>query len=330
MRYAAFVLLMTAACSTAPKEPAFDATAFNGRWNLTVPGEQSQRAWWLEVNGAETPNPAGLMVGPPGGGMYAPDSMKIENGELVYAFKQRKYSLPGEDAPWEQRPLRDATYHVRMEGDRLTGWMEVDGHPETRTAFHGVRAPVISDKDDGSWVAGDPVELFNGKDLSGWEPMIPGRELGWEVKDGILTNNPPANNLVSTQKFWNFRAHMEYRLYEHSNSGLGLRGRYEVQISEDFGKPPDKQGHGAIYYRITPSENPSKPIGEWQTMDVTLIGRDVTVTLNGKTIIDKAVIDGLTAMGHDPNEAEPGPISLQGDHRKIDIRRLTITPLSKP
>ena len=169
------------------------------------------------------------------------------------------------------------------------------------------------------------MELFNGEDLEGWQAMIPSKELGWSVEDGILTNQPNANNLVSEAKFWNFRLHAEYRLVDRSNSGIGLRGRYEVQVLDDHGREPTKQGHGSIYYRIVPSENASKPAGEWQTMDVTLIGRDVTVVLNGTTIIDKAEIEGLTAMGHDPNEGEPGPISIQGDHEKVEFRKITVT-----
>ncbi|MCP5117602.1 MAG: DUF1080 domain-containing protein, partial [bacterium] len=145
--------------------------------------------------------------------------------------------------------------------------------------------------------------------------------------DGILINSPNANNLVSDEKFWNFQLHAEYRIVEGSNSGIGLRGRYEVQILADHGREPAMGGHGAIYSRIVPSENASKPAGEWQTLDVTLIGRDVTVVLNGTTIIDKAEIEGLTAMGHDPHEDQPGPISLQGDHRQVEVRKMTVTPL---
>jgi hypothetical protein len=99
-------------------------------------------------------------------------------------------------------------------------------------------------------------------------------------------------------------------------------------VLEDYGREPTKQGHGAVYYRIVPSENASLPPGEWQTMDITLIGRAVTVVLNGKTVIDEQEIEGLTAMAHDPNEDRPGPISVQGDHQRIDIRKLTVVPLA--
>ncbi len=320
--------LFLASCQSGPTEPAVSPAEFNGRWNITVPGEARSRAWWLEVSGAGTGNLTGLFVGAPGGGMYEPEEMTVENGELTFVFN-RRYNVPGDDTPFEKKPNRRAVYRARLVNGKLQGSFEVEGFPLTRLEWTGERAPVITDKDDGAWKAGHPVELFNGKDLSGWQPMVRDRPLGWVVDNGILTNNPPANNLVSEQKFWNFKLHAEYRLVKGSNSGIGLRGRYEVQIIDDHGRPPSKQGHGAIYYRITPSENASLPPGEWQTMDVTLIGRDVTVVLNGKTVIDKAEIEGLTAMAHDPHEDQPGPISIQGDHRKIEIRKLVVTPLTR-
>lgn len=317
--------LLAAACRTSARSS--DAE-FNGRWNITVPQESRSRAWWLEIEGAGTRQLRGRFVGAPGGGLYDIPEISIAGGELIFAFT-RRYSLPGEKAAYGQVPERRATYRARLEGGRLVGSFEVDGHPETRLEWVGERAPEIADKDDGSWREGAPVELFNGRDLAGWQPMIPGRELGWSVQDGILTNADNANNLVSDRKFWNFKLHAEYRLVPGSNSGIGLRGRYEIQILDDFGRPPSVQSHGAVYSRIAPAVNASKPAGEWQTLDVTLIGRDVTVVLNGTKVIDKGVIEGLTAMGHDPHEDQPGPISIQGDHRRVEIRRLVVTPLEK-
>ena len=321
----AAALLLAASCRESPR--ANDAE-FNGRWNITVPQESRSRAWWLEVDDAGSPVLKGRFVGAPGGGLYDIPEISIAGGELTFAFT-RRYAVPGEQRAYSEVPERRATYKVRLEGGRLLGSFEVDGHPETRLEWFAERAPEIADRDDGSWKEGTPVELFNGRDLSGWEAMVPGKELGWSVSGGILTNADNANNLVSAQKFWNFKLHAEYRLVQGSNSGIGLRGRYEVQIFDDFGREPTVQSHGAIYSRIAPAVNASKPAGEWQTLEVTLIGRDVTVMLNGTKIIDKAVIEGLTAMGHDPHEDQTGPISIQGDHRKVEIRRLVITPLEK-
>jgi len=147
------------------------------------------------------------------------------------------------------------------------------------------------------------------------------------VKDGVVSSTGGANNLISEAKFWNYLLHLEYRVGARSNSGIGLRGRYEIQILEDYGRPPDTHSNGALYSRIAPSVNASKPAGEWQTYDIRLVGRQVTVTLNGKTVIDKGEIEGLTAVASDANEAEPGPIILQGDHGPVDFRNVVLTPL---
>jgi hypothetical protein len=261
--------LVVASCRTGARPS--DAE-FNGRWNITVPQESRSRAWWLEIEGAGTKQLKGRFVGAPGGGLYEIPEISIAGGELVFAFT-RRYALPGEQAAYGQIPERRATYRARLEGGKLAGSFEVDGHPETRLAWFGERAPAIADKDDGTWKEDAPVELFNGRDLTGWQPLIPGKELGWSVQNGILTNADGANNLVSERKFWNFKLHAEYRLVPGSNS--------------------------------------------------------VTVVLNGIKVIDKGVIEGLTAMGHDPHEDQPGPISIQGDHRKVEIRKLVVTPLVK-
>jgi len=191
----------------------------------------------------------------------------------------------------------------------------------------GVRAPLIVDKDDGSWKKGKPVELFNGKDVSGWKAVNPGGEMKWSVVDGVLRNAPPTTDIVSDQKFWNFDAHVEFRIVEHSNSGIGLRGRYEIQILEDYGQPPNTHSSGALYSRVAPSVNASKPPGEWQTYDIHLIGRTVTVQFNGNTVLDKVNVDGLTAIAINSDEGEPGPFIVQGDHSYVEIRKFTVTPL---
>ncbi|MGH9674345.1 MAG: 3-keto-disaccharide hydrolase, partial [Bryobacteraceae bacterium] len=193
----------------------------------------------------------------------------------------------------------------------------------------GVRAPVIREKDDGSWRASKAVELFNGRDLTGWKVRVAGRPMAWKVEDALLKNVPPATDIISEANFWNFRLQAEYRLSKGSNSGIGLRGRYEVQIYEDHGRTPDGHTNGAIYSRIVPSANASRPAGEWQTFDITLIGRTVTVALNGAKIIDRQEVEGLTAIASDPNEAEPGPFILQGDHGPVEFRKFTVTPLVK-
>jgi hypothetical protein len=153
------------------------------------------------------------------------------------------------------------------------------------------------------------------------------RELGWVVEDGTMTNVPPANNLVSKHRFENFKIHCEYKLAPKSNSGIYLRGRYELQVLDDYGKETESHGHMALYSRVKPLVNASLPTGQWQVMEATIVGNRVTVFLNGKKVQDNIVIDGITGGALDSNEGEPGPIMIQGDHEKVAFRKITVTPI---
>jgi 3-keto-disaccharide hydrolase len=299
-----------------------DDAQFNGRWDIKVTNEPRNRVWWLEIQGAGTKEIKGKFVGAPGGQMDDIPEISIRDGELMFAF-MRNYGRAQQGA----KPSR-GVYRARLDGRVLRGSFQVEG-AESRLLWIGSRAPVLSEKDDGSWKSGKPVELFNAKDLTGWSAMVSGQPLGWEVKDGVTGNAGGSNNLVSDRKFWNFALHADYRVGAGSNGGIGLRGRYEVQILEDYGRPASNHGNGALYGRITPWVNASRKPGEWQALDIRLVGRDVTVVLNGTKIIDRQQVEGLTAMANDSNEAEPGPITLQGDHGPVEFKRLTVTPLVK-
>jgi hypothetical protein len=313
----AFMLLLASASLFAGVAPS----QFDGRWDITVPNDQRVRAWWLEITGAGTPNLAGKFVGAPGGQLDVIPQISIDNDELKFVFPNR-YGPRGAER-------RNGIYRARLVNGKLQGSFEVEGQPESRLEWTGVRAPEINDQDDGSWKPGKPVRLFNGRNLTGWHSRLPKREIGWRVEDGVLKNNAPAPDLVSDKAFWNFLVHVQYKVEPHSNSGIGLRGRYEVQIYDDYGKPPSLHGNGALYSRILPSANASRPAGEWQTLDIRLVGREVSVVLNDQKIIDKQRIEGLTAIASDPNEAEPGPFILQGDHGPVEFREFVVTPLEK-
>jgi Domain of Unknown Function (DUF1080) len=294
--------------------------AFNGRWNIKPVNESRNRAWWLEVTGAGTPNLKGRFVGAPGGDMNDIPEISIASGELKFAF-ERAFS---------RGTKSKGVYRAHVDGDKISGTFDVEGAPKSHLDWNGKRAPVLAENHKGKHNLGKPVALFNGKDLTGWKPLVAGQALGWEVKDGAMTNVKGANNLVSDRTFWNFNLHAEFRVGKDSNSGIGLRGRYEVQILEDYGKEPNSHSNGALYSRIKPAMNASKPAGEWQTYDITLIGREVTIVLNGKTTVDRKEIEGLTAMASDPDESAPGPIVIQGDHGPVEFRKLIVTPLTVP
>ena len=315
-----FVFLMVFAAGSAY---AADAR-FNGRWDITVTSQPRNRAWWLEISGAETDTPKGKFVTALAGDMNVIQEISIQEGELRFGFVRKERAKPGETPT-----ASHLVYKARLAGDKLEGTFEIEGQSRPPLRWVGVRAPVIPDKDDGTWREGKPVSLFNGKDLTGWQAAEQGRGLGWSVENGILMTTGKGANILTEQKFWNFKLHLEYRMQPRSNSGIGLRARYEVQIADDYGRPPNEHSNGALYSRIPPSENATKAPGEWNIYDIRLVGRQVTVALNGKTIIDKGEIEGLTAVAVDPNEAEPGPLYLQGDHGPVDFRNIVVTPLIK-
>jgi hypothetical protein len=298
--------------------PVFaDDAQFDGRWDITVPHESRSRAWWLEVTGAGTAGLKGKFVGFPGGDMNDIAQIAIQGGELRFSFDYTDHRSG-------KAMHRDYSAHLTTDGKLLGVMKASDGETLNWT---GVRAPVITEKDDGSWRDGTPVELFNHQDLSGWHALIPNIPLGWNVKDGAMANVAGANNLESDQSFWNFKLHAEYRVGKQSNSGIGLRGRYEIQILEDYGRPPNKHSNGALYSRAAPAVNASKPAGEWQSYDIRLVGRTVTVVLNDQKVIDKQEIEGLTAIAGNSDEGKPGPIILQGDHGPVEFRNIVLTPL---
>ena len=296
---------------------------FSGRWNIDVQNEARSRVWWLEITGAGTKKIAGRFVGAPGGDMDSIPAPTLDGGELRFTF-DRKYRF-GAKNRWDT--VRPGVYTARLRDGKLLGTFSLDGNVVYQWAGH--RAPIIRDTDDGSWKEGKPLELMNGRNLDAWTAMVAGQELGWKVADGITGNVAGANNLLSKEKFWNFIVKAEYRLGAKTNGGIGLRGRYEVQILEDHGQEQNTHSHGALYSRIQPAMNASKPAGEWQEVEIRLVGRWVTVKLNGQTTVPKSEIEGLTAIAGNADESSAGPFIVQGDHGAVEFRRFTVVPLTR-
>jgi len=297
-----------------------DDQDFNGRWDVTVSGQSPQRGWWLEVAGAGTENLKGKFMGAPVGLLDDIPKLSISEGELRFALDARFRKDHGPEK---------GLYWARLEDGKLKGTFEIEGDPSTYLEWTGVRAPALAEKDDGTWKRGDPVALFNGRDLTGWQPFPPGRLVGWTVKDGVLTSLAGAPDLISERKFTNFIVDAEYRIEPHTNSGVVLRGRYEVQIADDADRPSSNRTTGAILGRIAPTLNAERSPGEWQMLGIRLVGREVTVLLNGIRVINRQSIEGPTGIALDTSEAEPGPILLQGNRGTVEFRRLVVYPLTK-
>lgn len=183
----------------------------------------------------------------------------------------------------------------------------------------------LSGQDKKGWIT-----LFNGKDLTGWHIRNPQGANGWKAMDGVLVNTPPSTDIQTDAEFYDFQLHIEFKVTEGSgNSGVYLRDKYEVQIFNSYGKPIVDNGCGALYRRVAPSVNAAKPAGEWQTYDITFIGKRLAVTHNGQKILDVADV-GPMGTGAASNRADsPGPLRLQGDHDAVSFRNIRIRPLSK-
>jgi hypothetical protein len=228
------------------------------------------------------------------------------------------FSLPPQ---WESRK-EDLDFTGQLDGDSIRG--ETTDDDGKRVTWTARRAPSLARPKPPAW--GEPVELIDGKELAGWKPRSADAKSRWEMREGVLVNAAASTDLVTERKFTDFQLHAEFRYPAGSNSGIYLRGRYEVQIQDDYGEEPDSHRIGGVYGFLTPSVNAAKKAGEWQTLDITLVGRTATVLLNGERIIDRQAIPGVTGGALDSDEGSPGPILLQGDHGPIEFRRLTLTP----
>jgi hypothetical protein len=312
-----FLLLALTASVLPITAAAQDAKAFLGRWDMTVtPATGAPYAQWMELK--ESSGKIEGRVQPRGGAWRPIAGANMESGKLLV---QVSAAGRGPAVAWE---LTSAS------ADKITG-MEKHGDA-AGPALVGLRAPELNRPMPKAWTK--PVPLFDGKDLKGWEPVGNVANNKWIAKDGELVNdnpevpgqkNPGAANLKTTAKFQDFKLHFEVNCPEGGNSGVYLRGRYELQIGTEGGTLPTHE-MGAIYSHYAPPAGAELGLGKWSTFDVTFVGRHVTVVRDGKVYHDNVEIPGPTGGALDSNEAEPGPFFLQGDHHGIiRYRNMTIS-----
>jgi hypothetical protein len=279
-----------------------------GRWDITISTPAGQEPSWLEVEQSGRDQLVGRFVGVVGSAR--PISVIVVNGDSL------SFAIPYQ---WEDGN-GNLSVRGKVQGNALSGSMTFpDGKTYSWTA---VRAPHLDGRPTPAW--GTPIHLLHANDLGGWHPS--GTTNQWKVVNGVLSSPRSGSNLITDRKFGDFKLHIEFRYPKESNSGVYLRGRHEVQIQDDFGNPPANDRFSGVYGFISPSVIAARPAGEWQTYDITLIGRMVTVVANGKQVICNQEIPGITGGALDSHEGEPGPLFLQGDHGPVDYRNIVITP----
>ena len=339
-----FASLSILSCNDKPKEVAVqpvqkrDISDFLGQWTIDIAGGS---VGWLEVRQEQGYLDADLLWG---GGSVNPVANVYFACDKYLIVTHTDNVVRTKDA--NNTPVRTHTVtgwlKIQREGDKIVGFSynpHRNGIGVDSTAFSGTKLPAPPPAPDLSKLKfGTPINLFNGKDLTGWRLIDPKQKNGFSVVNGVLTNDPKQvegehhvsyGNLRTDQEFEDFNLKLEVNVPAESNSGVYLRGMYEVQVLDSYKKGLDSHNMGAVYSRIKPTVSAEKPAGTWQTMDITLCDRHATVILNGVKIIDNQPIYGPTGGAMKSDVFTPGPIYLQGDHGKVEYRNLVLTPIIK-
>jgi len=331
-RYALALLALSLASVSA--RAADKPNPFIGRWALTIPGGG---AGWLGVEQDGAGHKSKILWG---GGSVVPVTETEIKGDTLNL--ERHHNIKRKDADGKTTTVKLIEKIIaKVKGDNLLLTQirpHADGTGETRREFTGQRIPPLPPKPDLSKVKyADPITLFDGSNKNAWKLINPRQTDGWSVQNGTLVNNPAqqegkrhisyGNLRTKKEDFEDFNLKLEVNVPPKGNSGIYLRGIYEVQVSDSYGKRLDSHNMGGVYSRITPTVNAEKKAGQWQEFDITLLDRHVTVKLNGKTIIDNQPLLGCTGGALWSDEFKPGPIYLQGDHSAISYRNIVLTPI---
>lgn len=293
-----------------------------GNWSATLPYDKMY-AGSLILSRDAAGKPQALVLHRWGSPEWCTD-VKFEGNAFSFRHPYR--------VAFEGEVLGDRMFARLAPIDKKTGALKGAWQP-----FEGWRNPPVragARTDDA--VFGEPVDIL--KDgLAGFAPMGADAAPTWSFKDGVLSNRiekgpdgKPVKhgvNIMTTRAdFYDFQLDYDVRVPPESNSGVYLRGRFEIQTLDSYGKPVDRHNMAAYYGRVTPSVAAEKPANEWQHVTVTLYKRHLTVVLNGTKIIDNAPVTGVTGGAIDADLFKAGPLYIQGDHSDADYRNMILRP----
>jgi hypothetical protein len=289
--------------------PSAAVKPFLGRWDLSIQSPSRELPSWIEVS-EDQGHVKVVMVG------VSDHATELKQADV--ADGQLQFVSPKGEEGFSD----DTTFKGKPVGGRLVGVATTPSG--TSWQWTGRRAPSLKRTGTPKW--GKPITLFDGKDFSGWRFSEP-KHSNWKVEDGLLVHDGNGAEIITTAKFEDFKLHVEFNCGDMSNSGVYLRGRYEVQIETDSADEPPSHHTGGVYGFLDPTPEQPRQAGVWQTFDISLIGRTVTVVQNGTTAIDHKEIPGITGGALDSHEELPGPIYLQGSEKgRVAFRNIVITP----
>lgn len=307
MKIAKWILLVAAiAAVSSAVVLAQGGNPFLGGWGFNIPTQSGgNSAAWIGVYNDH--GPTEVWYQPTGGNVFQIQDFKISGTHITITIAAANATQPA------------TVWDLDLAGDKLTGFQT---HGDNKKPLTGIKEPALDREAPKAWSKPEP--LFNGKDLTGWEPIGDVAHNNWSVKDGLLLNSAHGANLRSTRTFTDFKVHFEVNCPDGGNSGFYLRGHYEVQI--DYEADPPERSMASIYGRIAPIPTPPRTPGQWETFDVTLVGRTVSEVHDGVQVIDHRVIQGITGGALDANEGDPGPFYIQGDHTGgLQFRNITVS-----
>ena len=330
-----FILLCALLCLALPHlASAQSSEPFIGRWALTIPGGG---AGWLGITQEDGYLDGSILWG--GGSVIPLESVYVYAGTL-HVTRVRDVERKNKAGEVVRVHKFTETIMATREGDQLTLVQyrpRTNGKGVRESEFTGTLIAALPDAPKlGKAKYGDPIKLFNGTNLDGWRLTNPRQTNGWRAENGILVNEPKQTegkthisygNLQTDADFDDFNFTTDVMVTKDGNSGVYLRGIYEVQVLDSYGREPDSHNMGGVYSRITPTRAVEKAPGEWQTLDITLWKRHITVKLNGATIIDNQPLLGITGGALTSDEFKPGPIYFQGDHTRVKYRNIVLRPI---
>jgi len=335
-------VLMLVSCSdpknesVVPEPSRRDISEFLGQWTIDIEGGS---VGWLEVRNEDGWLDADVLWG--GGSVLPVSNVFLAKGNVLMVQRSNNVVRKSDE---NKNPVRTQVVTSWMEitknGEKIDGILlspRRNGLSVDTTLFTGTKLPPVPPAPDlANLKYGEPVNLFNGKDLTGWKLINEKQVNGFKVIDGMLVNDPVQKegeahisygNLRTEQEFEDFNLKLEVNVPAGSNSGVYLRGLYEIQVMDSYKRELDPHNMGAVYSRIKPVTAAEKPAGQWQSLDITLSKRHATVILNGVKIIDNQPIYGPTGGAMKSDVFAPGPIYLQGDHGKVSYRNILLTPI---